>query len=226
MTGLAKLIVTMAVALCSTACVLPLEINIEDDDAVEGTGVVVTQTWKVSGFDAVEILGVGDVTITKGGREGLTITGEENILDLIDVKVDYGSLYVAPRSGVNLQPNHDLIMDITVRELRRVEGSGAVGLTVFLGWEERLEVEVSGACTVKVHGSVDVLDLTASGATRFRGRELIARVANLVVSGVAGAVVHATERLNATASGVAWIRYLGNPVLDLDTSGLATVGPY
>lgn len=228
MKGSTRLLVIMAAATSLTACDLSLDVRIEADDHmfVEGAGESVTQTWQVEDFDAVQVEGIGHVIITETGRETLSITGEKNILSQLVVEVRDGALVVGQRPRVDLHPNRDLIIKIEVKELGRIGGAGAVSFKVVLDWEESLFVTLSGACTIEAAGTVDVLDLRASGVTRFRGQDLISRVAYLSVSGVAGAVVWATERLEATASGVSFIRYIGSPELHVSISGLASVGPY
>jgi len=228
MKGSTRLLVTMAAAVGLTACVLPLDVTIGDDEdvSIRGSGHVVTRSWTVGGFDAIHASGIGRVIVSRTGTEALTITGEDNILSQLVIEVYDGTLNIGPRAGVSLSPKRSLTIRIEVKELSRIEGSGAVGLEAKLGSAETLRVTLSGASRLEAEGGLHVLDVRTSGASWFWGRNLTSRSADVSASGAAAVVVSATERLHATASGVSSIRYTGSPTLRSNVSGLASVGPF
>ena len=54
--------------------------------AVRGSGNVVTQERQVSGFDSVALSGVGEVFITQGDKESLTVETDDNLMRYIQTE--------------------------------------------------------------------------------------------------------------------------------------------
>ena len=133
---------------------------------------------------------------------------------------------IGPESGVDLSLRNELIFQVEVVDLKRVNASGAVRLDADLGWHSTFSALLSGATALDVTGSVDVLDVVISGVSRFGGKDFQGREVKVVVSGVSSAVVWATERLEGAASGTSAILYRGSPDVDVEVSGLATVGRF
>jgi len=63
-------------------------------NVISGSGNVTTQTRPVSGISAVSLTWIGELTITQGDSEGLTIEAEDNILPLIATRVEDGKLII------------------------------------------------------------------------------------------------------------------------------------
>jgi hypothetical protein len=72
-------------------------------------------------------------------------------------------------------------------------------------------------------GSADRLELTMSGASRCDGRAMQTRVATAVVSAASAAMLRVSESLVVNASGASVVEYLGDPVVQADTSGNSIV---
>jgi hypothetical protein len=193
---------------------------------VRGSGVVATQTYDVADFDGITTWGVGTVIIERTGREQLTVTGDDNVLSYLDIEVQNRTLMLGPEPGVNLSLRAELVFRVEVAELVSVSASGAIELEAELDHQAALRLTMSGATAFEGTGHVDDLDVSVSGATRFDGRALQTGRTKLDASGTSIATVWATDRLEGHASGVSLIRYLGDPIVDLSVSGLATVVPY
>mgnify|MGYP002682593131 CR=1 FL=1 len=85
-----SLFIILVAALALSACNVNLQIG--NNEVITGSGNVATREIEVSGFDAVRLAGVGDLTITQGQTESLTIEAEDNILDVLESKVRAGEL--------------------------------------------------------------------------------------------------------------------------------------
>jgi hypothetical protein len=55
--------------------------------AVKGSGVMKTETRAVTGFQAVALRGSMNIVLRQGGHEGLQLSGDDNVLPLIDAVV-------------------------------------------------------------------------------------------------------------------------------------------
>lgn len=87
-----------------------------------------------------------------------------------------------------------------------------------------LEVDISGAGTVRLEGKAERLDAEVSGAGNIKGKLLIVQKANLRVSGAGNVSVSATRSVKARVSGAGNVNVYGNP-LDIDqrTSGVGSI---
>ena len=222
----------LAVAVVCTgagACILPVGLVIAEDEewegveTVRGSGVLASRVYSVSGFDGISTWGVGTTVVRVTGRERVTVSGDDNLVPLIDVRVQGGTLEIGPASQVSMTPRHELVFDVEVVDVSRVAGSGAVRFDLELGGQDELWAVLSGASTLTGAGSVDRLQVVASGASAFRGTELYARRASVVASGASTVFLWAGERLDGSASGVASIHYHGNPIVSVAVSGLASL---
>lgn len=193
---------------------------------VRGSGIVATESYDVADFDGISAWGVGTVIIERTGRERLTITGDDNVLPYLDVSVENHTLRLGPEPNVDLSVRVELIFRVEVAELVRVDAAGAIGLEATLDHQPSLKLTMSGATAFEGTGRVDDLDVSVSGATRFDGVALQTARTELDASGASIVTVWATDLLEGQASGVSSIRYLGNPIVDVTVSGLATVVPY
>ena len=211
--------------------------------ATVGSGKVATETRAVSGVEAVEFAFVGDMTITQGDEESLTITGDDNILPLIKSDVTGGVLRVYTQ-GVNMaQSITPLRYELKVKDLSRMTLSGAGSINAPELTTERLRATVSGAGTLRVDalaadalevslsgigdaniaGVVERQQVTLAGAGTYFGEELRSGVADTTISGLGNAKVWVTEKLNATISGAGSIEYKGDPQVTQQVSGVGSV---
>jgi hypothetical protein len=210
------------------------------------SGHVITESRAVSGFDTVTFSSFGDLTIQPGERESLTIEAEDDILRRIRVEVRDGTLEIGfdePGARVSLYPTRPIRFTLTVVQLEAVElsgagnvvvneletgrlrarlsGTGSLSLTGLAA--DSLVTALSGAGSLNASGTADHLEVIVSGFGSFNGADLQAANAEISLSGVGGASVWATTRLNATISGVGSVTYYGQPAVTKTTSGLGTV---
>ena len=231
-----KLAGLFGVAVLITGCLSPLglRIDLDDDDCdcdhgtatIHGSGVVASQVRSVHDFHAVAISGVGRLVVDQTGNESLTLTAEDNFLHLIETKVDDGVLYIGWRSNSNISPTEDIVFHVTVDHLSDILASGATEVEILSLQEDYLYVGLSGATSMCGSGLFDVLNIGISGAAAFQGRDLVSREMMVGISGAAYAVVNASEYLHGTVSGVAALKYIGNPRISVSVSGLATIRQY
>lgn len=231
-----KLTGLFGVAVLVTGCLSPfgLRIDVDDDDCncddgtptIHGSGVLASESRSVHDFNAVAISGIGRLVIDQTGSETLTLTAEDNLLPLMEVEVKDGVLYLGWCDNSNISPTKDITLHLTVDHLSEIMASGVTEVEVLSLEEDYLYVGLSGVTTMSGSGLFDVLEIAISGASLYRGQDLASREVIISVSGAANAVVNASEYLGGSVSGVASLRYLGNPRVSVSVSGLATLGQY
>lgn len=194
-----------------------------DSSNVIGSGVVETEERRVSGFDSVVLEGIGELHIEFTGEESLSIEAEDNILPMLTSEVSGNELVLAPRSGTGISANEPIVYRLSVAELSSlsVSGSAEVDARGIVG--EELQVFTAGASEIRITGSVDRLQVDATGSATFAGRRLQSNNATVEASGSSEVVVNATDSLDVRATGASRVRYSGDPRVSDEVSAAASV---
>jgi hypothetical protein len=213
---------------------------------VTGDGRLTTQTRNVSGFNSILFAGLGDVSITQGATEGLTIEAEDNIMPLIVTTVQNGQLYIGfERNNWQdiVRPTKTIKFTLSVKNLNSVEISGvgslsadslnAEDLTVKVGGAGGVTIKnleatsltaiMSGAGNLDISGKVSSLNATLSGVGNFSCGDLQASTAKVNVTGAGGAKVWASDSLSVSITGAGSVSYYGSPAISKNITGLGVL---
>ena len=213
---------------------------------VTGSGKLAKSTRNVSGFTGVQFAGLGELSITQGTSEGLTIEGEDNILPKIVTEVRSGVLYIGfERENWQdvVRPTKDLKFDLKVKTLNSLDLTGLGNVTIPKLQADNLTVKVSGAGGVKVqNASAKALTLTMSGAGNvemagkipnqtitmsglgnYAGGDLDSSTATVSVTGAGGATVWVRDALTVKISGAGSVSYYGTPKVTKEVTGLGVI---
>jgi hypothetical protein len=206
------------------------------------SGPAQTETRDVAGVDSVELHTSGDLAITVGETESLTITASGADLSSLTSDVRDGTL-VLDMTGFAVGITR-ISYALTVRSLDRVQlsgsgsvtGAGVLGATSIVDLEgsgsanftgldtDELTVMIDGSGSVTVEGASDALELTMDGSGDFDGDGLRTRTTTASVAGSGSARVYASESVRAVVSGSGGLTYSGAPArVDADVSGSGEV---
>jgi hypothetical protein len=167
-----------------------------------GSGNVVSEDRDVGAFDSIEVSGGIALRLTTDpeAATAVTVTYDDNIIDLIATEVDGSTLKIESRGSYTTIGGEDRFVEVSVANLQ--------GLTA------------SGGANVVGEGSVGVLDLRASGGANVDLSLLSAGDMTLEASGGANVVVNVTDAITGSASGGANVVVEGDPpLLNIDVSG-------
>ncbi len=212
-------------------------------EIIKGSGNVIQQSRPVTGFNAVVLSGVGELSAVQGANESLTLEAEDNILPVIETQVKDDCLYIRIKSDTNIHPTKPIRYSLTAKALERVglsgavkahfsklngdmlklSASGATRTTIDEIKGSELTAELSGASSVSIAGSVNRQKIVLTGACRFAGTDLACKTADVMATGASRAELQVSDSLTAKASGASSIRYKGNPNVTRDTSGVSSV---
>jgi len=187
------------------------------------------ETRNVVDFDRIVVRDYGQLIVTQGSEESLTIEADEEILPKIEAQVVDRRLELHI-SGTWLDKMGDVLRSglsgkwvkymLTVKELSGLEVSGALSATVTdiqtdrlalrlrgagsitvknLGAEE-LIVDLPGAGAVKVSGKVSDQRIALSGAGSYSAMKLESQRASVDLSGAGSATVWAVDDLKSPMS--------------------------
>ncbi len=193
--------------------------------AVQNAGPVQTESRDVSNFTAVNFAAVGDLTITQGDSESLTIQAEDRILRQLKTEVKDGTLTIrTQQESINsLNTVKGIYYTLTVKRLDALTLSGAGNVHATNIKTDRLAVTLSGAGTCEMAGEVGQQSIVLSGAGRYNGGNLKSQSTQAIVSGIGSATVWATDSLSANLSSVGSIQYYGSPQVSKNITGLGSV---
>ncbi len=238
--GAAVALLTAVISACDVTIKLP------DMNRIDGSGTIATETVAAAGFDTVALLSEGDVTITIGDESSVTITGDDNLLPILDATVSNGTLRLElTEDNTDIEPSQAIEWRIVVPSLTAVQLTGAgnmsVASLVATSFDVTLtgagsisvadldasmvSVSIPGAGSVTLAGEADQQDVSIPGAGDYEGMDLRTRDADVTVSGAGSATVMVTERLDATVTGVGSILYAGNPEVIETVTGVGSVRP-
>jgi hypothetical protein len=214
--------------------------------SVRGSGVVASQTRELSDFNSIEINFPVELTVEQGAAATLTIAADDNLLPQLATRVSGNTLYIEnnqPDWTRRVSPTQTVRINLTVKDLQKVDFPSAGILRVNKFQTNNLEVSISGAGTINLadltakslsinlsgagnitaKGSVDSLKTDISGFGSFQGGDLASQTADVTISGAGSATVWAKSSLNVDISGTGSVNYFGAPSVTRNISGLGSV---
>ena len=132
---------------------------------VKGSGNIVTQTFDVSGFDRIALEGFGEVFVEQGQTESLSVQTDDNLISLLDIKVQGKELRLGIKPGVDASPTESITYNVTVRDLNGVSLSGSGNFHVAAVKSSDLTVSLAGSGDIDVKSAeADNLSLDLNGS--------------------------------------------------------------
>lgn len=212
-------------------------------NTLEGSGNIITEGREVSGFDRVTLSGFGDATIEQGDEESLTVSTDDNIMPYIRTEVKNNMLILDfddNGRNININPTDGIKFSLAIKNLSRIDISGAGSVKLNELETEKLLVDLSsagnleigsltadelvvrqsGTGTVYVSGQVKGQEVTHNGVGSYHAADLISQTATLKIGGAGSATVWAVETLDVEISGAGNVIYYGSPRVIQDISGM------
>jgi hypothetical protein len=182
---------------------------LHDRDAVRGSGDVITVDRLVKDFVKIKSSGAYDLYVTVGDAPALSITFDDNLVDLVETEVRGKTLYID--SEESYSSRRPCRVDITISKLESVSISGSGDMEITGLNQESLSYEISGSGDLVASGSVEELDIKVSGSGDVDTRELKAKEAYVRIYGSGDVSVYAVNSFDGAIFGSGDIRYYGDP---------------
>jgi hypothetical protein len=189
----------------------------------QDSGGTTSESRDVSGFEEVELRGVGNLSIQQGDSESLTVEAEEDVLPKIRTKVKNNRLIIGPKRNTTINTTESIDYELTVKDLTALEVSGSGDVEAEGISTDELAVTMNGAGDVEISGEVASQDVEISGSGDYQAQDLESREANIDVGGTGTAVVYVSDELDAKVSGTGSVEYIGDPTVTQDVSGTGEV---
>jgi len=215
-------------------------------ETIRGSGVVKTETREIAGFHAIAVDVPANVTLRQGDREGVAITGDDNVVPLVETVVEGGTLRIrwVRRGGYTVDfKSLDIVVDVRAIDALAVRGSGRIraaglragelqatvdgsGRIVFETLDaDSLEVAIRGNGRFAAAGRADSLEAALAGSGELEAAKLESRRARLTLNGSARATVWAHDTLSAAIAGSGEVRYHGTPRVSQTVAGSGRLRP-
>lgn len=216
-------------------------------NSVNGSGKVVTETRAITGFQAVALRGAMDLVLRQGGREGVELRGDDNILPLIETRVvDIGgvpTLEIGSAKGANYSTRTTIVVTVDVKTISKLSLSGSGNVSGDALKAPTLSVKVSGSGDLRLK-RVDTDELTStlsgSGNMEFTGRAPRASFSiagsgnvdavrlegddvNITIAGSGDASVTARKTLAVKIAGSGGVTYSGDAAVTTSVAGSGSI---
>lgn len=214
------------------------------DNLVEGNGITKKVDFPIDDFEHIMIEGNYKVELSQG-TPSAAIEGDENLMEYLDfgLEGDGKTLSIKAKKGYTLTPKNGIILHISFEHLESISSYGfcnfhsdqalnfedleihmhGAGMVDFPLTANTLELQINGSCETSFTGTVNLLEANISGVGQLNANGLVAKKADLQITGSGTANVNVTEYLDASTSGSSYINYSGNPKVDMRTSGASRI---
>jgi hypothetical protein len=197
-------------------------------------------------FQAIEVSSAFDVYLTQSNEESVAVSASEvKYRDRIRVEVKSGVLIIRyDNQGKWNTGNKKLKAYISFKDINKLKISGACDVYIVDNWKadnvkidlsgasnlkgkiegQKLMVDLSGASDMTLSGTMGQLDIEASGASGFRGYDLVVDYCDAKASGASDIKITVNKELSAEASGASDVNYKGSGLIrDVKTSGSSSI---
>lgn len=212
---------------------------------VIGEGPVLAEERIVANFTEVETSIPGAVYLSEGTTQQVRIESQQNIINVVETKVEDGVLKLKLRNNTILANNSNLKVYISIPKYRAISlmGSGNVmvenslnshDMDVKLTGSGNMEIdrlygnnlysELTGSGNIRINaGTVESQTVRITGSGDYDARNMNSNHAEVTITGSGNATVKASNSLKARISGSGNVYYYGNPVTDVSITGSGNV---
>lgn len=211
---------------------------------VDGNGQRVTVNRPVGEFTGVEARGSMDVVVTTGREYTIKIEADQNLIDLIEVHNDGGTVEIGSREGYHLRSQEGIKIYATAPSFERISvaGSGNIrsGGTVSNNKPLALQIKGSGDIQLAVDAPRVATEIAGSGSARLQGTtqsfvaeirgsgnvhafNLLSENANVDIAGSGNAEVFASKQLSVEIKGAGDVAYKGAGAVNQKIMGSGSV---
>ncbi len=125
--------------------------NDHERNRIEGSGNIITKEYSVQAFEELEANGVFSIQLIQGGKEGVKIEADDNLMDLFEVKNDGSKLVIKMKKESNFSSKKTMKVYVTFKNLKSMD----LNMVGSLKSDDKLSF---GDLKIK-NGSVGSLDL-------------------------------------------------------------------
>ncbi|WCO02607.1 head GIN domain-containing protein [Psychroserpens ponticola] len=224
MTTLTKIIVTTLLAVLLTSC------NFDFNMGVKGNGNVTSTDRAINeNFNAIEVSRGLDVYLTQSDSENIRVQADENLQEIIVVKVENGVLNIYADENISSASSKKVMVNFkNIERISTSSGSDVISTSIITADEleiytssgsdvelevdvERLICESSSGSDIKLSGTTNIFRADASSGSDIKAAKLKAQKTKAQANSGADITVNTSKELTASANSGGDIKYYGNP---------------
>ena len=235
-----KLLPLLFISICSVACTKKTQL----------TGKTINKTISVNSFTAIANSSSATIELDASIQPNkVLITGNENLINNIDITNSNGQLHIKNKESVSFKSNKTPVLikmnnpdlekvviagsgsvatnDITLKKNVEFHISGAGEINVKL-FNNNTGVFVTGTGSVRLRGVSNEIKASITGAGNLNAEELTNKLSDIEISGAGNVKVNTTDQINVKISGVGNLDYKNYDQLKIvkKISGIGTVNAY
>lgn len=208
---------------------------------VNGNGPIVNKTRDLYGFNTIVSNLPTPVYITEGKDYGVALEGQQNILDLVETKLEDNRLIIDIKNGYSISGGIHLIVRVKSPNIKGIisHGSGSIGVLNHFQcnnlsiknsgsgniemegfWAKQLSISLTGSGGITIRdGSADQASVMLTGSGYLMAPDLSSKTMALQLTGSGNATTGLCDTLNARIAGSGNITYRGRPQLTEHLTG-------
>lgn len=194
-------------------------------ETVNGSGVASQQTRAVAGTRAVSLAVPGHLEIVQGDAESLALSGDDNVLPLVESVLENGRLRIRFRDqrSLRVHPKLPLKLTLTAKSLDAIAVAGSGDVRAPSLNVPKLNVSIAGSGDVNLTGRAETLEVSINGAGDVKAGRFEAERVNVSIAGSGEALVWASRALQASIAGSGDVRYIGEATVQQSIAGSGRV---
>lgn len=204
---------------------LPLQGQKWNRQSISGTGGMVTKTLNIDNFDKVGVALNAKVILTQGNSQSVTVTGQQNIIDILEKDVDGRSWDIGFPSKYKVKNYDKLTIKITMPSFRAlaIAGSGEIETNGDFSGLGNVNMAIAGSGDISVGGSAQDIRLEIAGSGSIDVAGLTSTDCDVEIAGSGDCQVNVGGKLDVSIAGSGSVRYKGSPSVSSSIAGSGSV---
>ena len=187
-----------------------------------GSGISKTETREVEDFHQVALRGSGEVNVKVGGPKSVTVTLDDNLIEMVTTEVKDGKLTIAVEGSYSSRIG--LKVEIVVPELNGFFCSGSGDAIIQDVQSPSFEASVSGSGSIEASGKTDSVDVRIAGSGDVNLKQLETSDSKVSISGSGSVSVNSRKTVSVDISGSGDVDIYGDsPIVTKSISGSGDV---
>lgn len=196
----------------------------QNQPIIKGSGKRSEENRALPDFKNIRVIGGVNVIYNQNTAASAKITGDDNIIPIIETHVDGETLNITTKKSYSSQL--PISLQITSPHLLAVFLEGSGKFTIGNINSPQLMISISGSSDMTASGKVNNLDIQLSGAGDINTQALDANDVTVNIIGSGDLRVTAHKKLTAAIIGSGEISYFGNPgIIEKNITGAGDIVP-
>ena len=198
----------------------------EKKETIEGNGKVVTRDVPVASFSSLQAGGVFQLKLSQGDKESVKLEGEENLLELIEVKNEGSKLIIntdkLKNKNVNIKSKRSMVVHVTYKKMNQMElnmignvhsatpltfdnldlKNSGIGNMEFMLRANAINLTNKGVGNVTLSGTAQKATISNTGVGSLQAGNFAVQTMDLKNSGIGSVEINAVKIIKVSSSGM------------------------